>query len=216
VRLSDAGPDGILRLDGVARYLQDVASDDWAETGLDTSKIWVVRRTLVRVTDGGRWPVLGEQITLTTWCSGTGRAWAERRTSLEVDGTTMVETVALWVSLDRSGRPSRLGELFHAVYGEAADGRRVTGRVPAAPPPTDPQKRSWLIRHSDLDVVGHVNNAAVWAAVTEVVGGPVASAAVTHHGAVEEGQSVSLLTEPGRMWLLADGEVKASAEYEPA
>jgi acyl-ACP thioesterase len=59
VRLSDAGPDGVLRLDGAARYLQDVASDDWAESGLDPSDTWVVRRSALRVADGGRWPALG-------------------------------------------------------------------------------------------------------------------------------------------------------------
>ena len=56
VRLSDAGTDGVLRLDGMARYLQDVASDDWAESGLDPEDTWVVRRTAVRTADGGRWP----------------------------------------------------------------------------------------------------------------------------------------------------------------
>src|SRR4029077_13755521 len=110
--LSDAGPDRILRLDGVARYLQDVATDDWADSGLDPGETWVVRRTMVRVADGGRWPALGDQVAVTTWCGGAGPAWAERRTDLEVDGTLMVEAVALWVPLDPSGRPVRLGQEF--------------------------------------------------------------------------------------------------------
>jgi acyl-ACP thioesterase len=215
VRLSDAGPDGVLRLDGVARYLQDAASDDWAESGLDPSDTWVVRRTALRVAHGGRWPALGETVTLTTWCGGAGPAWAERRTDLEVDGRLMVEAVALWVSLDRSGRPSRLGKEFHVVYGEAVAGRRVPGRVPTAPVPADATTRPWPIRRADLDVVGHVNNAAVWAAVTEVVDRPVGSAALTHHGSVEHGHALTLATKPGRLWLVADSEVRASAEFSP-
>ncbi|HWW52886.1 MAG TPA: acyl-ACP thioesterase domain-containing protein [Acidimicrobiales bacterium] len=213
VRLSDAGPDGVLRLDGVARYLQDVATDDWADSGLDPEETWVVRRTAVRVADGGSWPALGDQVALTTWCGGTGPAWAERRTDLEVDGALMVETVALWVPLDRSGRPLRLGPEFHAVYGEAAGGRRVSGRVPAAPTMTDGKGRPWPIRQADLDIVGHVNNAAVWAAVTEVAGGPVSSAELTHHGPVENGGPVTLVTEPGRMWLMTEAKVRVSAEF---
>ena len=213
IRLSDAGPDGVLRLDGVARYLQDVATDDWAESGLDPRDTWVVRRTALRVADGGRWPELAEMVVLTTWCGGAGPAWAERRTDLEVDGALMVEAVALWVPLDTSGRPMRLRKEFHTVYGEAVAGRRVPGRVHGAPVPADATTRPWPIRLADLDVVGHVNNAAVWAAVAEVVGGPVTSAALTHHGPVEHGHAVTLATKPGRMWLTADAEVKASAEF---
>jgi acyl-ACP thioesterase len=216
VRLSDAGPDGVLRLDGAARYLQDVASDDWAESGLDPRDTWVVRRTALRVAGGGRWPALGETVCLTTWCGGAGAAWAERRTDLEVDGRPMVEAVALWVSLDASGRPSRLSKEFHDVYGGAVAGRRVSGRVPPAPVPTDATTQPWPVRRADLDVVGHVNNAAVWAAVTEVVRGPVASAALTHHAPVEGGHALTLATKPGRLWLVADSEVRVSAEFTPA
>jgi len=216
VRLSDAGPDGVLRLDGAARYLQDVASDDWAESGLDPRDAWVVRRTALHVAAGGRWPALGEFVCLTTWCGGAGAAWAERRTDLEVEGRVMVEAVALWVSLDGSGRPSRLNKAFHDVYGEAVAGRRVSGRVPAAPVPADATTQPWPVRRADLDVVGHVNNAAVWAAVTEIVRGPVASAALTHHGPVEDGHALTLATKPGRLWLIADSEVRVSAEFTPA
>ena len=133
VRLSDAGPDGVLRLDGAARYLQDAASDDWAASGLDNKELWVVRHTVICVAEGGRWPELGEKITVTTWCSGIGPAWAERRTDFEADDGLLVRAVALWVSLDPSGRPLRLKQAFQDIYGEAAGGRRVSGRVAAAP-----------------------------------------------------------------------------------
>ena len=172
VRLSDAGPDGLLRPDGTARYLQDVASDDWAESGLDPSDTWVVRRTALRVAGGGRWPALARSSRSRRGVAGAGAAWAERRTDLEIEGGLMVEAVAIWVSLDGSGRPLRLSEEFHDVYGDAVAGRRVSGRVPAAPVPADARTQPWPVRRVDLDVVGHVNNAAVWAAVTEVVRPP--------------------------------------------
>jgi acyl-ACP thioesterase len=215
VRLSDAGADGVLRLDGVARYLQDVAADDWAESGLDQSERWVVRRTSMRVADGGRWPELGERVTLVTWCAGTGPAWAERRTDLEVNGSVVVQAVALWVLLDSSGRPLRIGQAFQEVYGQSAGGRRVSGRITAVPVPDRAKSRPWPIRRADLDVVGHVNNAAVWAAVTEVANGEVTMAAVTHHGPVEGDHEVSVITQRGRMWLTTDSEVVVSAEFEP-
>ena len=214
VRLSDAGTDGVLRLDGVARYLQDVATDDWAGSGLDRTERWVVRRTAMSLCPDGRWPMLGEPVTLVTWCAGTGPAWAERRTDLEVGGSVMVQAVALWVLLDGSGRPLRLGQDFHEVYGEAASRRRVSGRITAAPVPCDTTSRPWPTRRVDLDVVGHVNNAALWAAVTEVAVGRVAKAAVSHHGPVDGGQDLRLITQSGRLWLLTDAEVVVSAEFE--
>jgi acyl-ACP thioesterase len=216
VRLSDAGTDGALRLDGVARYLQDVATDDWGDSGLDPGGTWVVRRTEVRVACGGRWPQLGEQVTLTTWCGGTGPAWAERRTDLEISGQKVLEAVALWVSLDRSGRPVRLDQEFRDVYGLSAAGRRVSSRVPVPPSPKGATSRPWPIRNADLDVLGHVNNAAVWAAVSEITTAAVTGAALTHHGAIEGGDAVSLFVEPGRLWLVADGEVRAFAEVKLA
>ena len=82
VRLGDADERGIIRLDGVARVLQDVATDDWEETGLESTDTWVVRRTAIRVAEGGRWPRYKEVLTVTTWCGGVGAAWAERRTNI--------------------------------------------------------------------------------------------------------------------------------------
>jgi acyl-ACP thioesterase len=213
VQLGDAGPDGVLRLDGVVRFLQDVATEDWIDSGLSRDGTWVVRRTVLRIAASGRWPNLYEDVTLVTWCGGTGAAWAERRTDLEVDGAVLLETVSLWVPVDGRGRPMRIREPFHDLYGEASGGRRVPGRVPPAPAPTSPDARAWPVRRADLDVVGHVNNAAIWAALVEVSGGTVSWASLTHHGPVEDGHVVSLLSEPGRMWLATDDAIRVSAEY---
>ena len=79
VRLGDVDPRGLMRLDAIARFLQDVAADDAADSGLDPAYGWVVRRTLVAVA-ARRCSASGW--TLTTFCTGTGRSWAERRTSI--------------------------------------------------------------------------------------------------------------------------------------
>ena len=213
VRLSDANPSGALRLDGVARVLQDVATDDWEETGLESTDTWVVRRTTIRVADGGRWPRYKEVMTVTTWCGGTGAAWAERRTNISTHGQLLVEAVALWVPVDPSGHPVRIKPAFFDVYGEAMQGRKVSGRIAAPIVDDDAQRIAWPLRRADLDIVGHVNNAAVWQAVTEVVTTPVSWVSVVHHGAVESGHDVQIAHAPGSLWLLVDGEVRVSAEY---
>ncbi|HEY2429281.1 MAG TPA: acyl-ACP thioesterase domain-containing protein [Acidimicrobiales bacterium] len=215
VRLADTAPDGALRVDGLARYLQDVATDDWADAGLDPADVWVVRRTAVRVAEGGRWPRLGERVHLVTWCGGIGAAWAERRSDLESADGLLVETVGLWVPLDQDGRPLRLGNRFDHVYGEACGGRRISSRVEVPALPQGGVDRPWAVRYADLDVVGHVNNAAAWAAVAEAAGGPVRSAVVSHHQPVAAGEEVSLRTTPAEggvdAWLHVDGDVRLSA-----
>ena len=213
VRLGDADARGVLRLDGVARVLQDVATDDWEETGLESTDTWVVRRTTIRVADGGRWPRYKEVMTVTTWCGGTGAAWAERRTNISTHGQLLVEAVALWVPVDTSGHPVRIKPAFFDVYGEAMQGRKVSGRIAAPIVDDDAQRIAWPLRRADLDIVGHVNNAAVWQAVTEVVTTPVSWVSVVHHGAVESGHDVQIAHAPGSLWLLVDGEVRVSAEY---
>ena len=61
--------------------------------------------------------------------------------------------------------------------------------------------------------MGHVNNAAVWQAVTEVVTVPVAQVTVVHHGPVESGHEVTLASASRALWLLVDGEVRVSAQF---
>jgi acyl-ACP thioesterase len=216
VRLGDAGPDGTLRPDALVRYLQDVASDDWDDAGPDGDDTWVVRRTSVRVAAGGGWPRYGDEVSLTTWCGGSGAAWAERRTDVCSGARTLIETVALWVPVDPSGRPRRLRPSFYDVYGEAAQGRKVSGRVSGPARAGDAVSRPWPLRFADLDMVGHVNNAAAWSALAEVARAPVTWATMTHHGSLEGGDAVTLAASGGRLWLSVDGDVRVAGEFEVA
>ena len=215
MRLGDADASGVLRLDGLARVLQDVATDDSEESGLESTDTWVVRRTSLRVADGGRWPRYKERVTLSTWCAGVGAAWAERRTDISIGSRRLVEAEAIWVPIDQTGHPVRIRSSFFDVYGEAARERKVSGRV-APPQVADGALRQpWPLRRADLDIVGHVNNAAVWQAVSEVVTAPVSKVTVIHHGPIESGHDVTLLRSPGAMWLEVDGTVAVSATYSP-
>jgi len=168
VRLGDVDPSGQLRVDAVARYLQDVASDDAVDSGLSNALGWVVRRTMIRIE---RPPSVGERVRLVTYCTGAGRSWAERRTSIVGDQGSAVEAVSLWVHVDvATGRPVRLGDDFAAIYGESAGGRVVTSKLSLSGGPTSPAVTvPWTFRRTDLDPFGHVNNAAHWAVLEEVL-----------------------------------------------
>src|SRR5260221_2290390 len=94
--LADAAPGGRVRLDAIARWLQDVAYGDIADAGVADLSLWVVRRMRIKVE---RFPRFAEGLRLRTWGSATGRMWAERRTSIEGADGAAVEAVGLWVHL---------------------------------------------------------------------------------------------------------------------
>jgi acyl-ACP thioesterase len=168
VRLADAGPSGRLRLDALARHLQDVASDDSADAGWEDGRLtWVVRRAAV-ATAG--WPRYRERLAYTTFCSGVGPHWAERRTTGRGAGGAEVEAAVLWICVDAAtGRLAPLSEGFHRTWGSTAGGRTVSARLLHPPAPGDgtAPSRPWQVRATDLDVLGHVNNAVHWAAVED-------------------------------------------------
>jgi acyl-ACP thioesterase len=213
--LADTGADGRVRLDAIARYLQDVATDDSDDAGFVTGPgsghVWVVRQTAMRRVPGKELPRLGDRVALATWCGGLGRAWAIRRTDISTGGETVVETSALWVHLDDEGRPARLGDRFLATYAEAAGGRSASTRVAApAPPGGEAVQIPWRVRVADIDIVGHVNNAVTWAALVEAVPTGVTAAEVVHHGPLGAGDEVELWVEGGVVWLIVDGEIRVS------
>jgi hypothetical protein len=61
-------------------------------------------------------------------------------------------------------------------------------------------------------VVDHVNNAAIWQAAAEIVEGPVQEAVFIFHGPVLVSDLVTLVSAPGQLWLLVEGDVRVSGE----
>jgi acyl-ACP thioesterase len=170
VRLGDVGIDGRVRLDALARYLQDVSGDDSDDADLDDALWWVVRRSVIEQHAPLRFR---EQVDLDTFCSGLGRRWAERRVSIVGRHGGRAETVTLWVRIDAvTGRPKPLGAQFEHLYRPSAGDREVDGRlrhralelgedgVEVVP---------WAPRVTDLDILDHVNNAIAWGVVEQAV-----------------------------------------------
>jgi acyl-ACP thioesterase len=167
VRLGDVEPSGRVRLDALAGYLQDIASDDGVDGAIEPELAWLVRRCAMRVY---RRPRYLERVDMVTWASGRGGRWAERRTTISLAGRVQVEAAALWVCVDvATMRPARLSERFWLVYGESTGDRAVSARLVHPPPPAAAvaSGRPWPLRLADLDLFDHVNNAATWAAVDD-------------------------------------------------
>src|SRR3954470_20600318 len=86
---------GRVRLDAIARWLQDVALADVVDSGLDGGGVWVLRRLRLVV---ARFPRFGEALEVRTFCSATAALVAERRSTVCDDGgAAAVEAVATWV-----------------------------------------------------------------------------------------------------------------------
>ena len=167
VQMADVSPSGRARLDAVARMLQDVSDEDTTDAGFPADEFWVVRRVDVGVV---ALPVFRSTVEVSTWCSGVGGRWAERRVRIAEDGGPgRVEAAVLWVHLDRQGRPARVPDRFHDVYAEACRGRRVRARLRHGAVPDDLATVPFPLRCTDFDVLGHVNNAVSWEPVEEAL-----------------------------------------------
>ncbi len=202
--------------------LQDVAYLDVDDAGVAELAVWVVRRARI---DVRRFPRFGEQLTLTTFCSGLGKMWAERRTTVSVTGAAggaavpvglahsdghadpvLVEAVSLWVHLDpQSWLPCVMSPMEIALYGDAAAGRRVNARLrhPAPGECALPAPERWRFHEVDCDIARHINNAAYFLPFEEelLLGG-------LDPAHLEVEIEYRAAAQPGEMEILRDGEMR--------
>jgi acyl-ACP thioesterase len=212
---------GRVRLDAIARFLQDVAIDDVTETGWGMPEhLWFVRRIRLDVLAPF---VADREIELTTWCSGMAAIAAGRRWSVLGDAGGRIEVDSVWIHLGPDQRPARLQQF--GVYADATGGRRVSTKLELSDPPAGAPRMPFTLRATDVDLHGHVNNAVYWQAVEEALarsgldaGGPLRASLDFRHpidlvdslDLVESGEDgvldVALVTTHG---------VRAVARLEP-
>jgi acyl-ACP thioesterase len=214
--LGDVTPRGRARLDAIARWLQDAAFADVFDAGVPDEGVWIVRRMELHV---DRFPRFWEPLEIATFCSGTGRLWAERRTTIRGGDGGHVEAVALWVHLDPDGaRPRPLPSGFEAVYGAAANGRRVRARLHhPATPPDGATTRPWSFRRADLDLADHVNNAVYWEVLEEELDGAEPDRgwrAEIEHRAPGAAGPAEVAADGAHRWIVSAGAVLATLRVD--
>jgi acyl-ACP thioesterase len=209
--LADAAPSGRVRLDGLARWVQDMAYADVEDARVDNESVWVVRRMRLRVES---FPRFGEDVQALTFCSGYGRLWAERRVDFQ-SASGRVEVTGVWVHLNpASGLPAPLPESFDRLWAESAQGRKVKARLRHPNPAGDEPAGGWFFRRSDADVADHVNNAAYWEVVEETLGDPDAVDAEIEFREPAQPGLARVLAGDGVRWITAeDGRVHASVLF---
>jgi acyl-ACP thioesterase len=223
IRLSDTTPDGRLRFDSIARFLQDVAQDDGDDVGWPMSIGWFIRRCAISVV---KFPFYTERLELQTFCSATAPRWAERTTTIRGDDGGLLQARVIWVAIDTtSRRPTRLGELFEQVYAPSTAGRKASARL-SLPGPSEGGRevaRRWPVRASDMDIWGHVNNAVHWEAVEDEIA-PLdwlpGTARIEYNEPIVSTDTPSLVrrrSETGLdLWIVDGARVFASARVRPS
>ncbi|HEX8804671.1 MAG TPA: hypothetical protein VF743_10765, partial [Acidimicrobiales bacterium] len=120
--------------------------------------------------------------------------------------------------------PARLPATFLDAYGAAAGGRTVSSRRWLGGPPDGARPVPWPLRATDVDLLGHVNNAAYWAAVEEELaagegGHPLLArphrAVMEYGAAIEPDAAVELrvasAADAVSVWFTVAGAVHAAA-----
>jgi acyl-ACP thioesterase len=234
VRTTDVTPAGRLRLDAVARYLQEAAEDDITDAGWDEPYDWLLRRCALTILG---FSAHGDRVSLRTFCSGLGPRWAERTTTLSGANGDLIQARAVWVAVARdTGSPAPLSPEFRRVYGPSAQDRKVSARLSHPGPNVDDppgradrqrpaqgadgarSQRPWQLRASDFDTAGHVNNTVHWAAAEDALAGLdwlPASAELEYHQPILPGCEPCLVVSrsPGGLdlWLMTGPDRLASA-----
>ena len=72
---------------------------------------------------------------------------------------------SVWIHLGPDARPARISGF--GVYTEATEGRPVSTRLELPDPPADAERTDWQLRASDVDRMGHLNNAIHWQAIED-------------------------------------------------
>lgn len=166
VRTGDVDAGERLRLDGVARYLQDIAFDHIGALPGAPNPVWIVRRTVIDVIRPIAWH---SEVHLQRWCSAMSTRWATMRVRLESadDGNGdggLIETEAFWIHINReTGAPARISDELEAELLKRTTEHRLRWRPllkETAPDAGDPgcDDDEFRTRLTDIDPLRHVNN----------------------------------------------------------
>lgn len=181
VRTGDVDQEMRVRLDGLARYLQDVANDNIEATDFgDTDPFWIVRRTVIDVLEPITWPA---DFRAERWCGALSTRWTNMRVRLTSTSETnrfnpdprpngLVETEAFWINVTEQGMPSRITDHAFETLSSMTDEHRL--RWKSMNPEQAPDEselelpdREHVLRSTDFDPFRHLNNAAYLEAIED-------------------------------------------------
>ncbi|MFF3568942.1 acyl-[acyl-carrier-protein] thioesterase [Nocardia jiangxiensis] len=169
VRLGDTDGEARLRLDAVARYLQDVGYDHLQ--AVDEGNLhqgWIVRRTVIDMLA----PIgFGDRVYLRRWPSALSNRWCNMRIQVRSQNGGLIEAEMFLIHVDlEGGRPARMSDRFMAPMLAATTEHRLRWRAALTERTGgDGQRWQFPLRVTDVDRYGHVNNAVHWEAIEEAL-----------------------------------------------
>ncbi len=218
VRLGDTDGQERLRLDAIARYAMDIGYEqlEAAEEG-HLHLAWLVRRTVIDVVR----PIeFGDRVTLRRWPSAMSNRWFNARIQIDSERGGLIEAEQFLINIDpEAARPARMSDRFMAPMLAVTTEHRLRWQAALQPisPAADGAGRSFQLRVTDVDRLGHVNNAVHWEAVEEglalhpELGTAPYRAIVEHVGAVMGADDVVIRTRRADTGLDIQLEVDGSA-----
>ncbi|OBK27633.1 hypothetical protein A5634_22475 [Mycobacterium asiaticum] len=158
-----------LRLDGVARYIQEVGAEHLADAGLaEVHPHWIVLRTVIDVIEPIEIP---SDITFRRWCAGLSSRWCNMRVQLVGAAGGRIETEGFWICMNKDTlTPSRLTDYCTERFGSTTDNHRLKWRPWVTEPIEDGVEIPFPLRRTDIDLFEHVNNTIYWHGVHEILG----------------------------------------------
>ncbi|MCW2654347.1 MAG: acyl-ACP thioesterase [Mycobacterium sp.] len=168
LRVGDIDRTGRLRLDSVARHIQDIGQDHVHALGFDkTHPVGVVRRTMI---DLLRPIEFQDMLRLRRWCSGTSNRWCEIRVRIDGANGGLIESEAFWININRdTGMPARISDDLLDELRRTTDVHRLrwTSHLSAGGRQDADQIYEYPVRFTDIDLFDHMNNAVYWSVVED-------------------------------------------------
>ncbi|MDJ0395849.1 thioesterase [Rhodococcus sp. G-MC3] len=236
IRTHDVDHHMRVRLDAIARYLQDIATD-MIEASLfyDSDPFWILRRTIIDVISPISWP---GNVAVQRWCSATSTRWVNMRQRVRSTHESspfnpqrrppgLVETESFCIKVDPAGYLARISDPAQAELSRYVHDTRLKWRpLNTATPPDSATDRLFSVRSSDIDPFGHVNNATYWQAIEDQLEDNTDLLTEPHRAIVEFLRPIPPGAHPRIrarrtprqlcLWiLLEDGTVAATATVQP-
>jgi acyl-ACP thioesterase len=168
VSTGDIGDNLQLRLDGVARYIQEVGAENLLDAGeAEEHPHWLVQRTVIDVIEPIEWP---NEVSFSRWCSALSTRWCTMRVDLVGAEGGRVETEGFWIAInERTLTPQRVSDTLVEKFASTAAEHRLKWRPWLSNPEEVDVERPFALRRTDIDVFEHVTNTAYWHAIHEVI-----------------------------------------------
>ncbi|MCI5840038.1 MAG: thioesterase [Peptoniphilaceae bacterium] len=136
------------------------------EKNINESKnnFWIVYSHNISI---NKLPKMNDEITITTYCSGMNRFYADREMIIENDGDVLAKILSEFLLISKiKKRPIKIPEEYKKVYGKEKS--LFDKKINEKEFEKNYNKNSKLIlRKSDIDINGHISNAQYFDIVRE-------------------------------------------------